>query len=136
MADTKYYFVERCSRFSCFIHIIYHLYIYIYIYIYISNCLAYQYQYRPKLSVGCWYFLKKCILPVRAKALLFVAGIFLIAIFLFPCDTVVISDMSLSYLLRDDGLIFFCFSFFGALGLFSFLFLNPKSKRGVTHFLV
>ena len=35
-------------------------------------------------------FLKKCKLPVRTKTLLFVAGIFLVVIFLFPCDIVVI----------------------------------------------
>ena len=73
-------------------------------------------------SIGCWYFLKKCKLPVRTKTLLFVAGIFLVVIFLLPCYIVV---MSLSYLLSDDGLIFFCFSFCGALGLL----LCLKSKK-------
>ena len=40
--------------------------------------------------IGCRYFLKKRKLPVRNKTLLFVAGIFLVAIFLFTCDVVVI----------------------------------------------
>ena len=40
--------------------------------------------------IGCRYFLKKRKLPVRTKTLLFVAGIFVIVIFLFPCDIVVI----------------------------------------------
>ena len=41
-------------------------------------------------SIGCRYFLKKRKLPVQTKTLLFVAGIFLVVIFLFPCDIVVI----------------------------------------------
>ena len=40
--------------------------------------------------LGCRYFLKKRKLPVQTKTLLFVAGIFLVVIFLFPCDIVVI----------------------------------------------
>ena len=40
--------------------------------------------------IGCRYFLKKRKLPVRTKTLLFVAGIFLAVIFLFPCDNAVI----------------------------------------------
>ena len=40
--------------------------------------------------IGCRYFLKNRKLPVQTKALLFVAGIFLVVIFLFPCDIVVI----------------------------------------------
>ena len=40
--------------------------------------------------IGCRYFLKKRKLPVRTKTLLFVAGIFVVVIFLFPCDIVVI----------------------------------------------
>ena len=36
--------------------------------------------------------------------------------------------MSLSYLLSDDGLIFFCFSFCGALGLM--LCLKSKKHKG------
>ena len=40
--------------------------------------------------IDCQYFLKKRKLPVRTKTLLFVAGIFLVVIFLFPCDIVVI----------------------------------------------
>ena len=39
--------------------------------------------------IGCRYFLKKRKLPVRTKTLLFVAGIFVVVIFLFPCDIVV-----------------------------------------------
>ena len=59
--------------------------------------------------IGCCYFLKKPKLLGQTKTLLFVAGIFL-AIFLFPCDTVV---MSLSYLLSRDGLIFLFFILWG-----------------------
>ena len=40
--------------------------------------------------IGCRYFLKKRKLPARTKTLLFVAGIFLVVIFLFPCDILVI----------------------------------------------
>ena len=40
--------------------------------------------------IGCRYFLKKRKLPVRTKTLLFVAGIFLVVIFLFPSDILVI----------------------------------------------
>ena len=40
--------------------------------------------------IGCRYFLKKWKLPVRTKILLFVAGVFLVAIFLFLCEILVI----------------------------------------------
>ena len=41
------------------------------------------------LLTGCRYFLKKRKLPVRTKIVLFVAGIFLVVIFLFSCDILV-----------------------------------------------
>ena len=40
--------------------------------------------------IVCRYFLKKRKLPVGTKTLLFVAVIFLVVIFLFPCDIAVI----------------------------------------------
>ena len=73
--------------------------------------------------IGCRYFLKKCKLPARTKTLLFVAGIFLVVIFLFPWY---FSHQSI-YLSRD-GLIFFCFSLYGALGLLLCL-ESKKHKR-------
>ena len=39
---------------------------------------------------GCGYLSKKRKLPAQTKTLLFVAGIFLVAIFLFPCYIIVI----------------------------------------------
>ena len=91
-----------------------------------TNCLAYRYRYQSFI-IGCWYFLKKCKLPVWTKTLLFVAGIFLV-IFLFPSDIVVIC-LCLSYLSSDNGLIVFYFSFCGALGLLSCL-KSKKHKAG------
>ena len=76
---------------------------------------------------GCWYFLKKGKLLVQTKTLLFIAGIFLI--FLFLCDAVA---MSLSYLSSDDGLIFFCFSFCGALGLLCLKFKKHKGSDSIS----
>ena len=91
----------------------------------ITNCLAYRYRYRPKLYNWLPVFLEKRKLPVRTKTFLLVAGIFLVVIFLFPCDIVV---MSLSYLSSDDGSIFFCFLFCGTLGLL--LCLKSKKHKG------
>ena len=39
--------------------------------------------------IGCCYFLKKCKLPVRTKIIIFVAGTFLVVIFLLPCNIVI-----------------------------------------------
>ena len=79
--------------------------------------------------IGCRYFLKKSKLPVRTKTLLFVAVIFLVVIFLFSCCYLFVflsyfSHMFLPYL-SSDGLIFFCFSLCGVLGLL----LCLKSKK-------
>ena len=40
--------------------------------------------------IGCGYLSKKRKLPVQTKTLLFVAGIFLAVIFLFPCYIIAI----------------------------------------------
>ena len=74
---------------------------------------------------GCRYFLKKCELPVRSKTLLFIAGIFLVVIFLFPCDIVVIC---LCPTYRVMMIYFFCFSFCRAFELF--LCLKSKKHKG------
>ena len=91
----------------------------------ITNYLAYRYRYRSKFYGWLLVFLEKRKLPVGTKTLLLVAGIFLVVIFLFPCDIVVIS---LSYLSSDDGSIFFCFSFCGTLGLL--LCFKSKKHKG------
>ena len=84
--------------------------------------------------IGCRYFLKKCKLPVQTKTLLFVASIFLVVIFLFPCDIVVICV----FVLPIEWWWFNIFLFFVlCMGLQGCCcVLNPKSTRGVTHFLV
>ena len=56
---------------------------------YFLNCLAGTVT-NQNFIIGCWYFLKKHKLLVRTKTLLFVASIFLLVNFLFPCDFVVI----------------------------------------------
>ena len=64
----------------------------------------------------------------------FFAGILLADIFLFPYEILVI--MPLPYSSRHaDGIICFCFSLCGLLGLCQYV-LNLKSARGVTHLLV
>ena len=86
------------------------------------NCLVYRYWYRSKFYNWLLVFLEKVeTISKNQNFIIFVAGIF---IFLFPCDIV---GMSLSCLSSDDGLIFFCFSFCGALGL---LCLKSKKHNG------
>ena len=79
------------------------------------------------LLTDCRYFLKKRKLPVRTKIVLFVAGIFLVVIFLFSCDILV----ECAFALPIDLWLFLFFLLCGALGL-----LNPKSIKLVTHILV
>ena len=85
------------------------------------NCLTYRY--RPKFyNLLPVFFEKSANYRYEPKILLLIAGVFLVVIFLFPCD------ISLSHLLSDDGLTFFCFSFCGSLGLF--LYLKSKKHKG------
>ena len=73
-----------------------------------THCLAYRYRYQPKFYNWVPVFLEKA-QTTGMKENLFVAGIFLVVIFLFLCDIVAIC--LLSYLSSDYGLIFFCFFF-------------------------
>ena len=88
-----------------------------------TTCFAYRYRYRSKFYTWLPVFLEK------AQT----TGInqnFIIRCRYFSCCYLFVSlwhcsHMSLSYLSSDDGLIFFCFSFCGALGLL----LCLKSKK-------
>ena len=94
-----------------------------------TTCFAYRYRYRSKFYTWLPVFLEKAqttgtnqnfIIRCRyfSSCYLFVS--------LWHC-----SHMSVSYLSSDDGLIFFWFSFCGALGLL--LCLKSKSTRGVAY---
>ena len=72
--------------------------------------------------ICCQYFLRKAQTTGTNQNLIIHCRYFPVVIFLFPCD------ISLSHLLSDDGLIFFCFSFCGSLGLF--LYLKSKKHKG------
>ena len=95
-----------------------------------SNCLAYRYWYWPKFYNWLLVFLGKCRLPVYTNQY------FIICCRYFSCYLFVslwhCSHMSLSYLSSDQYLSVFHF-----VGLYSCCcVLNPKSTKGVTHFLV
>ena len=97
-----------------------------------TNCLAYRYRYQPKFFNWLQVFLEKVQTTSTNQN-------FIICCWYFCCCYLFVSlwhcsHMSLSYLSSDDGLIFFCFSFCGALGLMSCL--KCKKQRGATHFLV
>ena len=89
------------------------------------NCLAYRYWYRRKFYNWLPVFLEKRKLTVRIKTLLFVAGIFLVVMFLFPCDIVIIC-LCPTYLviMVQYFSVFFC----GTLGLL--LCLTSKKHKG------
>ena len=89
------------------------------------NCSAYRYRYRPKYFNWLPVFLEKVQTTGTNQNLLICYRYFSGYLFvsLWHC-----SHMSLSYLSSDDGLIFFCFSFCGALGLLSCL-KSKKQKR-------
>ena len=98
-----------------------------------TNCLAYRYRYRPTFYNSLPVFLEKAQATRTNQN-------FIIRCRYFSCCYLFVSlwhcsHMSLSYLSSDDGLMFFCFAFCGALGLCCCV-LNPKSTRGVTYFLV
>ena len=73
--------------------------------------------------IGCWYFLRKVQTTGMNQNFIICCWYFYLFVSLWHC-----SHMSLSYLLSDDGLIFFCFSFCGALGLLSSL--KSKKQKG------
>ena len=75
-----------------------------------SNCLAYQYQCRPKFYNWLPVLLEK--VQTTCTNQNFVASIFLVVIFLFPCDILVCFSLLLPYL-ASYGLIFSCFSLCG-----------------------
>ena len=88
-----------------------------------TNCLAYRYRYRPTFYNSLPVFLEKAQATRTNQN-------FIIRCRYFSCCYLFVSlwhcsHMSLSYLSSDDGLIFFCFSFCGTLGLL----LRLKSKK-------
>ena len=88
-----------------------------------TNCLAYRYRYQPTFYNSLPVFLEKAQATRTNQN-------FIIRCRYFSCCYLFVSlwhcsHMSLSYLSSDDGLIFFCFSFCGALGLL----LCLKSKK-------
>ena len=91
--------------------------------IYLTNCLAYRYLYRPKFYNWLPVFLEKAQTAGTNQN-------FIIRCRYFSCCYLFVSlwhcsHISLSYLSSDEGLLFFCFSFCGALGLL----LCLKSKK-------
>ena len=95
-----------------------------------TNCLAYRYWYGPKFYNWLPVLLEKVKTTGTNKN-------FIIRYRYFSCCYlfVSLSDFShISIYLSRDGLIFFCFLLYGTLGLL--LCLNPKSIRGVAHFLL
>ena len=84
------------------------------------NCLAYRYRYRPKFYNWLPTFLEKAQTTSTKQSYFSCCYLF---VSLWHC-----SHMSLSYLSSDDGLIFFCFSFCGTLGLL--LCLKSKKHKG------
>ena len=87
------------------------------------NCLAYRYRYQPKFYNWLLVFLEKAQTTGTNQNIIIRCQYFsccYLFVSLWHC-----SHMSLSYLSSDDGLIFFCFSFCGALGLL----LCLKSKK-------
>ena len=96
-----------------------------------SNCLAYWYWCRPKFYN--W-------LPVFLEKTTGMKQTFIIHCWYFSCYYLFVSlwhcsHMSLSYLSSDDGLIFFCFSFCGTLGLSLCLKSKKQSQKGSDSFL-
>ena len=90
------------------------------------NCLGYRYRYRSKFFNWLLVFLEKAQTTGTNQN-------FITRCRYFSCCYLFVSlghcsHMSLSYLSSDDGLIFFCFSFCGALGLLSSL--KSKKQKG------
>ena len=91
-----------------------------------TNCLAYRYRYQPTFYNSLPVFLEKAQATRTNQN-------FIIRCRYFSCCYLFVSlwhcsHMSLSYLSSDDGLIFFCFSFCGTLGLL--LCLKSKKHKG------
>ena len=76
--------------------------------------------------IGCGYLSKKRKLPVQTKTLLFVAGIFLAVIFLFPCYIIVICLCPTYQVMIVKHFSVFCFV--GPQGCYCAL--NPKKTQG------
>ena len=95
-----------------------------------TNCLAYRYRYGPKFYNWLPLFLEKVKTTGTNKN-------FIVRCRCFSCCYLFVSLRDFSHIsiyLSRDGLIFFCFSLYGTLGLL--LCLNPKSTKGVAHFLL
>ena len=87
-----------------------------------TKCLTYRYRYRSKFYNWLPVFLEKAQTTGTNQNFIILCRYFPCYLFVFFCHC---SYMSLSYLSSDDGLIFFCFSFCGTLGLL----LRLKSKK-------